>query len=341
MRIVVVMSDQKQETQYANVFLQALRIKAAKENHPVYTHQEMLNMDTPANALILVQPQENSLVKSWYWKNVQLPSLIKKIKADVLIWMEECISNRFSIQQYVLLNDVESLNKKTAAALKSYQIITPDPHTSSLLIQEWEMKADQIITATLFVSDKVKPLNEEEKTSIKDQLSEGKEFFYAAVHPLDDEHFLHLLKAFSVFKKWQLSSMKLVVKTTLSAAATEKLSTYKFRNDVVVVQDDEPVPACYAAVLMYAKGSDYTGVSALLQYEVPVIASDNEHFKTVYGENIHYAAVDTEKSLGTAMVELYRNETLRNQLAAKAKTFSTTAEKNNSMQQLWARLQKA
>lgn len=339
MRIVLVMSEQKQETQYANVFLHALSAKAVKENHPVYTHQEMLSMDTPANALILVQPQENSLVKSWYWKNVQLPSLIKKIKADLIIWIDECISNRFLIPQYVLLSDVESLNKKTAAAFRSYQIITPEPYTSSLLTQQWEIASDKCIAVTLFAADKTKQLTEEEKISIKDQLTGGKEFFYAAILPLDDEHFLQLLKAFSVFKKWQLSSMKLVVKTTLSAAATEKLTTYKFRNDVVIVQNEESVAACYAAVFMYVKGSDYTGVSALLQYQVPVIASDNEHFKNVYGEYVHYAAINSEKSLGTAMVELYRNETLRNQLVAKASVFNANDNNHSSIQQLWTRLQ--
>ncbi|WP_353934802.1 glycosyltransferase, partial [Acinetobacter baumannii] len=51
------------------------------------------------------------------------------------------------------------------------------------------------------------------------------------------KNLLHLLKAFSLFKKWHKSNMKLVIAGRLAwhyETFLEKLKTYKYKNDIVL-----------------------------------------------------------------------------------------------------------
>ncbi|MFM8759164.1 MAG: glycosyltransferase, partial [Methylophilaceae bacterium] len=101
------------------------------------------------------------------------------------------------------------------------------------------------------------PLDYEAKAAVKAEYANDCEYFLftGGIHPR--KNLLNLLKAFSVFKKWQRSNMKLLVvgrKAWQYEDVLEKLNTYKFREDVVLLDylDDEELAkitaSAYAAV---------------------------------------------------------------------------------------------
>lgn len=100
-------------------------------------------------------------------------------------------------------------------------------------------------------------MNWEEKEQVKDTYTGGREYFLFAGDIFPPDHIIILLKAFSHFKKWQLSNMKLVLAgkaNKKTAKLKDKLTTYKYREDVVIIENPSPdisdtlLQAAYAPV---------------------------------------------------------------------------------------------
>jgi glycosyltransferase involved in cell wall biosynthesis len=100
-------------------------------------------------------------------------------------------------------------------------------------------------------------MESEEKEQVKAIYTEGKEYFLFTGNIYPEDQLLVLLKAFSQFKKWQLSNMKLVLAGATNkktARLKEKLATYKYREDVVILENPSPelitnlLQAAYAPV---------------------------------------------------------------------------------------------
>lgn len=91
----------------------------------------------------------------------------------------------------------------------------------------------------------------EEREQIKEKYAGGTEYFlYAAsIYPVDP--LILLLKAFSYFKRWQQSNMKLIVAGATNRKTEklkEKLATYKYREDVILIEN----PAAEALIELTA-----------------------------------------------------------------------------------------
>lgn len=97
----------------------------------------------------------------------------------------------------------------------------------------------------------------EEKEAIKEKYTNGTDFFLfnGPLYPPDT--LISLLKAFSAFKKWQQSSLKLVLAGPSGKKTAElkgKLESYKYREDVILLENptsltvQELTEATYAPV---------------------------------------------------------------------------------------------
>lgn len=83
----------------------------------------------------------------------------------------------------------------------------------------------------------------EEREQIKNTYTEGREYFLFTGNIYPPDQLILLLKAFSHFKKWQLSNMKLVLAgptNKKTAKLKEKLATYKYKEDVVILENPSP-----------------------------------------------------------------------------------------------------
>jgi len=164
--------------------------------------------------------------------------------------------------------------------------------------------------------------------SIRTQHTGGREYFLFT-GDIDAPHrLIELLKAFSLFKKRQQSNMQLVI----AGAATEwtdfleeKLATYKYRSDVVLVKDpgwhDTVRFAAAAYAMVYPSVSDALPLAVLLalQAEIPVIASDIPVTRELTAAAEWADNARLEESFAQGMMRLYKDETHKQQLVQKAK----------------------
>ncbi|MDE3254289.1 MAG: glycosyltransferase family 4 protein, partial [Bacteroidota bacterium] len=164
------------------------------------------------------------------------------------------------------------------------------------------------------------PLPWLEKESIKEQYADGKEYFLftGGIHPR--KNLLTLLKAFSLFKKWQNSNMKLLIAGRLAwqyEDLLEKLKTYKYRKDVVMLGylSDEQLESITASAyaLVYPSWFEGFGLPLLeaMQSEIPVIASNAGSLPETGGEAALYAPPSDPDALAKHMLSLYKDENLR------------------------------
>ena len=172
------------------------------------------------------------------------------------------------------------------------------------------------------------------KENIKIQYTAGYDYFLFA-GDIDQRYQLEsVLKAFSLFKQWQQSSMRLVIagrETPATAAFEAKLDTYKYRADVVLFKNvpfndlRELVSAAYAFV--YPASAENFPVPLLqsMAHGVPVITTDLPIIREWTAGSAVYIGADVVNGFFKAMQLLYKDETERDAvIAAQDKLLSDT-----------------
>ena len=172
----------------------------------------------------------------------------------------------------------------------------------------------------------LKESGSEEKEKVKEQFTAGTEYFLFAgdLHPRHE--LVTLLKAFSDFKKWQRSGMKLVLAGYETPSAKELyslLSNYKFREDVVLVQEppdhdlQQLIAASYCVVYPARFDPFPQVIRHAMSLKVPVITSDIPEIRSLGGDGLIYAAI-TVQELSPFMQRVFKDENWRSEVISKA-----------------------
>jgi glycosyltransferase involved in cell wall biosynthesis len=162
---------------------------------------------------------------------------------------------------------------------------------------------------------------------VKDQFSGGVDYFLVSAFAGDDKDLLPVLKGYSLFKKWQLSHMQLLVTVDPSAdmeSLRSVLASYKYRNDVKLIEgisDDEWVELLGAAYcLVHPSLHDHFPVNILraMASGIPVISAPVPEVLDLAADTIIYSEF-TAEALGANLQLIYKDEELRARMTAKAK----------------------
>lgn len=135
------------------------------------------------------------------------------------------------------------------------------------------------------------------------------------------KNLLNLLKAFSLFKKWQKSNMKLLVAGRMAwqyEDLLEKIKTYKYREDLVLLGALEEAQltriTASAYALVYPSFFEGFGMPIVeaMQSGVPVIASNTSSMPELGSDAALYADPNDPDAMAKQMLLLYKDEKLRN-----------------------------
>ena len=284
---------------------------------------------------LVITPKARHAFSFKYWYDVKLPLALRGLKPDVLVQPYGFCSLTIKVPQLLVVHDLafkhyphfiakqhlfyyKAFTKKFLN--KAKQIATVSEFSKSDLIAQYHIdspKIDVIYSAAKTVFKPV-PLTIHEQT--KSQFAEGEEYFLfvGGVHPR--KNLMNLLKAFSIFKRRQRSRMKLLVVGRLAWKyddIVEKLKTYKYRNDVVLLHYlDEAVLATVMAsayALVFPSFFEGFGVPILeaMQADVPVITSNNSSLLEIGGDAVLYVNPNDPEAIATEMMQLYKDESMR------------------------------
>jgi glycosyltransferase involved in cell wall biosynthesis len=300
-----------------------------------------------------------------FWYDINIPSVLKKHKADVFVSCDGFCSLSTKIPQCLVVHDLSFLHhpsfikksyllfykKYTPKFLeKARSVATVSEFSKKDILEHYKVDPEKIDIVFSAAKDIFHPLNEEEKKATKNKFTDGKEYFvYAgAIHPR--KNLMNLLKAFSVFKKRQQTNMKLVLTGRLAwkyESFIKSLKTYKYRNEVVMtgyVKEDELVKIIGAAYgLVYPSLWEGFGVPVLeaMQCDVPVITSTKSSMQEITKDAALYADADNHADIADKMMMLYKDENLRKQLVEKGRQVAKQYNWDITADLLWNSIVKA
>ncbi len=260
-----------------------------------------------------------------FFSGLHLRSLLKKQSINWLVNLNAVTNISTSIPQLMVPKE-DGKPADIDAKLASLSLAVCSQYAKHQAMATYSLQERNVRVVPAFAGEAFQPISWPEKQSVKMEHTQGREYFLAGAGFSTQELFLSLLKAFSGFKKWQHSNMKLVVAGTLPFADDEewkeKINTYKYRDDLLLLprlpETEYAVllGGAYAFVHMPAQDHDVVPLLQAMQCETPCIS-------LVTDSLIEYAAaaailveagqpdVLTEK-----MILLYKDERLRSQLIA-------------------------
>jgi glycosyltransferase involved in cell wall biosynthesis len=298
------------------------------------------------------------------WCNYQLPRLLKKHRADLLINLN-CLGpvrSKIPCLQFVtgtlFLHHPGLANKKqikfekknTPLSIdKASAIITYSEFTKQEIIYHYKTINSNIYVIPEKPAKHFRSLEITEKNAVREKYTEGREYFLFSGNISQENNLMNLLKAFSLFKKRQKSNMQLVIASVEDWGGSyivSALKTYKYRDDVQIITCsekgmlEEVTAAAYCFV--YPVDLAFSGRSVLqvMQCEVPVIASLSGAMPEICGEAAEFVIPDKVEDIADKMMLLFKDETRRNELIEKGKQQLLKYDWDHSMQVFWNLIEK-
>ncbi len=147
------------------------------------------------------------------------------------------------------------------------------------------------------------------------ELTVGKNYFLCFA---PQSRFVDILKEFSLFKKWQLTTMHLVmVHDTHEQVASSKkqLEGYKFREDIsVICMEDfklEWIAASYAILWEGVHYATSLWVDYAIQYEIPLLFDQEIHFPEAWAKLGEVFSFKSPNALSNHFKLYYKDEVYR------------------------------
>ncbi len=309
---------------------------------------------------VLLGPQVKNRLLQHYFYNFKIPRILNKYNATLFVSTDIC-SLRTDVPQYLIVDDLSFLKKKTHFSktdvryLKRYtrffvrkasSIATINPYLKKLILKWYNVAEDKINVIQNGIDSAFKPFDNELADKIRNRFTEGKAYFLFFVTPASSSNVITILKAFSVFKKWQKSGMQLVLLFSLSVKETtiKELSSYKYRADVKILTAEntqveaELIASAYASI--YLPEIEITETQGLksIASGIPLITASNDFCKSIYNDGAIYSVTD-EKEIADKMMLLYKDENHRSQLINTGKAIAAGHSWENTATLLWQTIQ--
>jgi glycosyltransferase involved in cell wall biosynthesis len=308
---------------------------------------------------VIVKPQARFPLAWKIWYNLMVPIVLKKIKADVFVSADGFCSLGTKVPQCLVIHDLAFLHFPefiTKPHLRFYQkytgrfihkakvVVTVSDFSKQNIVEHYRIDPAKIHVTYNAPSSLFQQLSYENREAIKEQYSAGCEYFIytGSIHPR--KNLINLLKAFSKFKKRQQSNMKLILAGRLAWKTdefTNLLSTFKFRNDVLLTGYLEKhelaklVASAYALVYpSYFEGFAVPPLEAL-QCGVPAIVSNSSAMPEVGGDAYLYIDPENTDDIAEKMMLIYKDEALRSQLINNGKKRLQLFSWDESAKKMW------
>ncbi len=308
---------------------------------------------------VVVKPAARHVFAFKYWYDLAAAGEVRRLKADVWVQPYGFCSLTSSVPQLLFVHDIsfKHLPKQVSWHQRFYyqwgtprflqkarQILTVSEFSKKDILAHYPMDPDKISVASGAARSIFHNIHWAEKDAIKSGYADGREYFLfvGGIHPR--KNLLNLLKAFSLFKKWQKSNMRLIVVGRLAWQYTdliEKLKTYKYREDVVMLNyvSDEQLAKITASAYALVYPSFFEGfglpIIEAMQSATPVICSNTSSMPEAAGEAALFADPNDPDAIAKQMLAVYKDESLRDELIQKGKLRAAEFSWDKTAELVW------
>ena len=301
------------------------------EIHTHPEHQFVLLSDTaqptsfvgaPNCSWIKTKYDRSSFVAEKIWYEVTAPKLLKPLQPA--LWLQ--LSGRYAVRTPIpqiclfegnLTKFQAYFFKKSIQHVKQWLVVQKE--AAHQLEEQWGVQKNNITTISIVPSSEIYPIDYNLQQMYKGTHAGGTEYFLSVAQ--ENASSIELLQAFSLFKKWQQSNMKLLLVPSNGLQRSfleEKLRNYKYRADVVVVPAGLTVhnwyqilSSAYATVLTHDGAASYLMALEAAKAGVSIIASAAFASSMLMQDMVTKYPETTPTGIAEALLLVYKNEKLK------------------------------
>jgi glycosyltransferase involved in cell wall biosynthesis len=304
-------------------------------------------------------PQARHPFLYYWWFEQAVPAALKKHKADLFLSPDGYLSLSTNTPQVGVMhdlnfehypNDLPFITRKyyrhffPRFARKAKRLATVSEFSKNDIVRNYQIDARKIDVVYNGVDERYVPVNAEVISSIKKKFTNGCSYFLFVGMLHSRKNIANLFKAFEQFKNANPSDLKLLIVGHKKWWTSEMESVFKsmqHQNDVIFsgrVSIEDLVQITASALAMtyvsYFEGFGVPIVEAM-RCGVPVITSNCTSMPEVGGDSALLIDPFNSDSIAQAMASVYKNESLRIQLATTGIARSSHFSWEKTTDKLW------
>jgi glycosyltransferase involved in cell wall biosynthesis len=308
---------------------------------------------------VVAQPPARHPFLTWWYFNVSVPRLLKKIKADVFFSPDGFASLTTKVPQCIAIHDLAYVHfpKNVKPVIgkflrhftpkfiaKAKKVIAVSSYTKQDIIDTYGTAEDKIQLVYNSANDVFKPLDYNTRVDIKEQYTQGIDYFIyvGSLHPR--KNIVRLLEAYRLFKRNTTSSMKLILIGRLAWLTKEieaALTAHPYKEDIIrfdymdATDISQLTGAAYAAI--YPSIFEGFGIPVLeaIRCNVPIITGNTSSMPEVGGDACVLIDPYDEISIADALIKIYQDENYRNEIIAACPAQAAKFDWNKSAALAW------
>jgi glycosyltransferase involved in cell wall biosynthesis len=309
---------------------------------------------------IVLSPKARHPFLFIWWFEVEVAAILNKIKPDLFLSPDGYLSLRANCKQLPVIHDINFEHFKGSLpwlvqkyytyffprfAKKATRIATVSEFSKNDISTTYKIEKNKIDVVFNGVAKHFYPISEEEKTNVKQKLSNNRNYFFyiGSLHPR--KNILNLIKAFEIFKEKTSSDFKLVLAGESYFWNTEMkefLTKKTIKENVIFtgrISDQEASNFLAASFgLVYVPFFEGFGIPIIEAFNchVPVITSNTSSMPEVANGAALLANPYDINSIAKEMENLVLNESIRAGLIEKGKIRARDFSSKKTADLLWS-----
>ena len=312
---------------------------------------------------VILPPARHPLL--WYiWFEWVVPTVLNRIKPDLFLSMDGYLSLASKVPSHLTIHDLafEHFPKAIPFSVEKYykhfvpkyahhahQIATVSNFSKQDIVQQYNIDETKIDVVYNAASQYFQSINAFEKQKIKEEFSDGKDFFIcvSSIHPR--KNIVNLLLAFDKFKKCDDNNIQLILVGDFMFGKNEVLQTLEnlqHKNSIILTGNlsHEKISKLQASAIgtLYVSLFEGFGIPIIesMQCGVPVITSDCSSMPEVAADAALLVNPKEINLIAEAILKLSKNELLRQTLIAKGFERSKDFSWDKSANHYWSSVEK-
>ncbi|MFP4025383.1 MAG: glycosyltransferase family 4 protein [Thiohalospira sp.] len=346
-------------------------LKRITVNHP--EHQFYFIFDRPFDQQFIFAPNVHPVVISpkarhpflfYLWFEFSIPKILKKINAGLFISPDGYLPLKTKIKTLAVIHDINFMHYPQdfpflvrkyyqyffpKFAKKANRIVTVSDFSKKDISHQFNINNDLIDVVYNGANEIYQPISKEEIKKTIQKYTQGNNFFIFVGALSPRKNISNLLLAFEKFKEQTRSNVKLLIvgeKMFKTKIIKKNYKSLKFKDDVIFTgrMNPESLKYLYGSALAltfvpYFEGFGIPIIEAM-NCNTPVITSNVTSMPEVAGDAALLADPFSIESITDAMINIYEDKNLSNQLVEKGKIQRQKFSWDKTAKKFWESIEK-
>ena len=347
-------------------------LKRITLSHP--EHQFLFLFDRPFSpgfifssniAPVVIAPQARHPLLWYHWFEYSVPRILSNMKADLFFSPDGYLSLSSEVPSVPVIHDINFMHYRgfhpwltgryyryffPRFAARARRIVTVSEYSSADISRTFGIKNEKIDVVYNGVKGIFTPLQEEEKTEVRNDIACGEEYFIFVGSFHERKNIIGLLCAYESFRHKLPCNIKLVLvgeKMYKYSQMENTLKGMKFREDVIFTGRMEPpeLRRTYGAAiaLVFIPWFEGFGVPVIeaMSCDTPVIISNRASLPEVAGNAAHVVDPVNTESVVDGMIRIATDKGYRKKLINLARIRRQSFSWERTARLLWKSLESA